>query len=239
MKIVHALIVLFFIINTAVFSIELTINTADTVPYSIPDDNGFYDILLKEVFRNIGIGLKINHLPSKRSLENADKGIADGEFGRIKGLSSEYKNLKLVNEPLVNFYFVAFSRNPDIKISDWDSLSDYNVAFINGWKIFENNIGSDTNIIQVNDEDSLFKMLINDRVDLILYSKLRGLSKMEKVILPDIYILDPPLSTRGMFLYLHSKYEYLIPDIETELRNIKGSGRYDEIMKEYLIFNRI
>ena len=228
-------LILFFSFGNA-STLEIFLNTADTAPYSNTGDTGFYDILLKEVFNDLGIDIKINHLLSKRSIQNADNGIDDGEFARIEGLSSEYKNLRLVAEPLVNFYFVAYSRDPDIIISDWESLSDYDIAFINGWMILQNNVPLNANITKVKDADSLFKMLLNDRVDLILYSRLRGLSKIKKDSLADVFILDPPLAIRGMYLYMHSDHEDLIPDIASGLRAIKESGRYMEIMEEYLVF---
>ncbi|RLD35681.1 MAG: hypothetical protein DRI73_02100 [Bacteroidetes bacterium] len=236
MKLFNIILLSLFISIGNLWSLELSLNTADTAPYSSMDDTGFYDILLKEVFDNLGIDIKINHLLSKRSIQNADNGIDDGEYARIEGMDNEYKNLRLVPESLVDFNFVAFSRNSDLAISDWSSLSDYNIAFINGWMIFHNNVPLTTNITKVKDADALFKMLLNDRVDLILYSRLRGLSKIKKDSLADIILLDHPLSTRGMYLYLHYRYEDIIPDIVSSLKGLKGSGRYEEIMKEYLVF---
>ncbi len=236
MKLFNIILLSLFLSIGNLWTLELSLNTADTAPYSSMDDNGFYDILLKEVFDDLGIDIKINHLLSKRSIKNADSGIDDGEYARIEGMDNEYMNLKLVPVSLVDFNFVAFSMNPDLVISDWSSLSDYNVAFINGWMIFQNNVPINTNITKVKDADALFKMLLNDRVDLILYSRLRGLSKIKKDGLSDIIILDSPLATRGMYLYMHYKYEDIIPDIVYSLKGLKGSGRYAEIMKKYLIF---
>ena len=69
----------------SISALELSLNSADTAPYSTADDTGFYDILLKEVFDALGVDIKINHLLSKRSIQNADNGIDDGEFARVEG----------------------------------------------------------------------------------------------------------------------------------------------------------
>ncbi len=236
MKLFITIILILFITIGNIHTLELSLNTADTSPYSTSDGNGFYDILLKEVFENLGIGIKINHLLSKRSIQNADNGIDDGEYARTEGRDAEYKNLKIVPEPLVDFYFVAYSKNSDIVISDWDSLNNYNIAFINGWVYLKNNVPDTVSVTLVSNEDSLFKMLLNDRVEIILYSKLRGLSKIDRDGLEDVFLLDQPLASRGMYLYLNKKYEYLIPEITTELMNFKESGRYLEILEEYLVF---
>lgn len=217
-------------------ALELSLSTADTAPYTNAEGSGFYDILLKEVFNEMGIDIQISHLLSMRSIQNADDGISNGEFARIEGMSSDYKNLRIVPEALVTFNFTVFSRDPGIIISSWEQLSEYNVAYIDGWKIFQNNVPATTNVTKVKDVDSLFKMLIYNRVDLILYSKLRGLSKIGKEGIKNFYISDPPLSSRGMYLYMHSKYEYIIPDIASGLRSVKESGRYLELMDKYLVF---
>ncbi|MCK5200529.1 MAG: transporter substrate-binding domain-containing protein [Spirochaetales bacterium] len=236
MKVYNIIVLILFLGSVNISALELSLNSADTAPYSTPDNTGFYDILLEEVFDDLGIDIKINHLLSKRSIQNADNGIDDGEYARTEGREAEYKNLRLVPEALVEFYFVAYSKDPDIVISDWESLADYNVAYINGWVYLKNNVPASTEVTLVSNEDSLFKMLLNDRVDLILYSRLRGLSKKKKDGLADIIILDPPLATRGMYLYMHYKYEDIIPDIVSSLKGFKDSGRYAEIMKEYLVF---
>jgi len=236
MKLFITIILILFISTGNIYALELSLNSADTSPYSTLEDNGFYDILLKEVFENLGIDIEINHLLSKRSIQNADNGIDDGEFARIEGADVEYKNLKIVPEPLVDFYFVAYSKNSKIVISNWDSLNNHSIAFINGWVYLQNNVPDSVSVTLVSNEDSLFKMLLKDRVEIILYSKLRGLSKIERDGLEDVFLLDQPLASRGMYLYLNKKYEYLVPDITTELVNIKENGRYMEIMEEYLVF---
>ena len=229
--------ILFLVISIGNLSaLELSLNTADTAPYSSPEGNGFYDLLLKEVFDDLGINLKINHLLSKRSVQNADSGIDDGEYARTEGITAEYKNLIIVPEALVNFYFVAYSRDPVINVSNWNSLTGFNVSYINGWAILKNNVPESVPVTLVSNEVSLFKMLLSDRVDLILYSKLRGLSKIERDNLENVFIIEPPLASRGMYLYLHKKHEGIIPEIAAGIRKIKASGRYDEILKRYLVF---
>ncbi len=236
MKVIGFIVIIFLICFGNSFSLELSLNSADTAPYSTTEGKGFYDVLLKEVFGSIGINIRINHLLSERSIQNANSGIDDGEFARIEGMSAEYNNLIPVPETLVNFYFTAFTKNPDILISSWKDLSGYNIAFINGWKIFENNVPENANIIRVKDAEALFRMLLTNRVDLILYSKGRGSSKIINENLTDIHIIDPPLSIRGMYLYINSKHRDIVSDITTALRALKENGRYMEIMNEYLRF---
>ncbi len=234
MKVTGLILIISVICFGNSFSLELSLNTADTAPYSTIENDGFYDILLKEVFNSLDIDIKINHLPSKRSIQNANNGVDDGEYARIEGISNEYNNLIIVPEPLVNFYFAVFTTDPDIIISDWQDLSGYNIAFINGWKIFENNVPDDSTATRVKDADSLFRMLLSKRVDIILYSRERGLKKIAGDNLNDIFILDPPIAVRGMYLYMNSRHEELISNIADSLKEVKESGRYSEILNKYL-----
>ena len=58
MKVVN-IIILILILNAGnISALELSLNSADTAPYSTSDDKGFYDVLLKEVFNNIKLDYK-------------------------------------------------------------------------------------------------------------------------------------------------------------------------------------
>ena len=104
MKVYIIIVLILFLGSANISALELSLNSADTVPYSTPDNIGFYDILIREVFDDLGIDIKINHLLSKRSIQNDDNGIDDGEYARTEGREVEYENLRLVPEALVDFY---------------------------------------------------------------------------------------------------------------------------------------
>lgn len=215
---------------------SLSLNTADTEPYSTEESTGFYDVLLNEVLKNLDIELTINHYPSERSILWADQGHDDGEFARISGLSSMYPNLKIVEEPLVSFYFVALKKaDNSINPTSWDDLASLRVGYLNGWKIFADNVGLGTNISQFQNVESLFNILLANRVDVILYSKQRAEAYIRDNKIEGIEIIETPLATRTMHLYLHRKHAALIPSINNEIEKLKKSGRYDKLLKLYLI----
>lgn len=211
-----------------------TLNTADSPPYSTPYQGGIYDKLIFKVFDNLGLSVKINRLPSARSLENVEVGIDDGEYARIKGLSAEYENIQIVDEKLIDFAFTAFSKDPVIRIDGWNSLKPYNVAFIKGWKIYETNVKDSRSVLVVSSEEELFNTLVNDRVDIILYERLRGLHFIKKNNIEGVAVLDQPLSTRGMYLYMNRAHGKLVPKIEQALKTMKGNGEYKAILDTFL-----
>lgn len=211
-----------------------TINTADQPPYSTKDHTGIYDLLVAEIFEKLGVKIKINHLSSARSLENVEVGLDDAEFARIRGLSRTYPNIRIVDEKLIDFAFTAFARNPSIVLSDWNSLKPYHVAFIKGWKIYEMNVQECKSRNIVSSEQELFNMLLNNRVDMILYERLRGIDYMKNNNIDGIHALQSPLAVRGMYLYVNKRNEYMIPKIEKTLKDLKKDGEYQDIIHPFL-----
>lgn len=208
----------------------LTLNSADTEPYSNPQDTGFYDRLVSEMFATLQIPVRINHLPSARSLNNANDGIDDGEYGRIKGLEKDYPNLVMVEEKLIDFNFTIFSADPEFSPEKgWDSFRTLNIAYINGWKFLDRHVRDYKSLIRVADHRELFALLAAGRVDVVIYEKWRGLHHLDQEGLRGIYAVSPPLASKGMYLYLHRRHRQLIPSLEAALRKLKKTGRYREI----------
>jgi polar amino acid transport system substrate-binding protein len=152
----------------------IVLNTANDCPNATQSFDGIADRIVKEAFDRLKIKIKRIRLPSERAISNANQGIDDGNYSRIRGLEKTYLNLLMVPVAITNFEFVAFSQNKTISVKSWDSLQAYNVAIIRGWKILETNISKYKSRILVKDEQQLFKMLDNGRVDIIVYDKAQG-----------------------------------------------------------------
>lgn len=239
----YKVIFLFIIISLFCFQISVcakdqtkmffTFNTADKEPYSTQDNYGIYDRIILNVCQLSGIDFKINHLPSARSIENVDIGLDDGEYARIKGLSENYPNIRIVDEKLIDFAFTAFAKDEEMIVDGWRSLKSYNVAFIKGWKIYEMNV-TDAQSIQVSSsEEELFRLLQHGRVDVILYERQRGLDYIHRKNLQGIFPIERPLSVRGMYLYVNKRHESLIPKLEEALRILKRTGIHEDIINSF------
>jgi polar amino acid transport system substrate-binding protein len=212
----------------------LILTTSMTSPLSKDDQTGFYDQIIIEAFRRIDQPVQIRHLPTERSITNANLGISDGEFPRISGLDSLYLNLIIVPEKIVDFEFVAFTWRPDIQIKDWTSCKPYNVAIVRGWKILEANLSDVKSLEKVKNQEILFTLLENHRTDIVVYSRFEGHEMINKLGLQSVRALEPPLATREMYLYLNKKHLPLIPAITKQLRSMKHDGTYDRILQKTL-----
>jgi len=231
----NLLYVALFLLPFTVFAQNtITLNTTGKPPLNTPELTGFMDIVAKEAFKDIGYTLHTVKLPAERGLKNANSGIEDGEMSRIKGLTKIYKNLIQVPEKIMDWNFTAFSPKPKDLSNGWSSLSNYSIAFINGWKILENNVPNKNEITKVKNEKQLFLMLQKNRADLILYERWGGLLYTKQNNLNNIKIQSPPLATKEMFIYLHKKHKNIVPKLAEALKQMKASGRYKAIYNKIL-----
>lgn len=212
----------------------LALTTSMTSPLSTDDQTGFYDQVLIEAFRRIDQTIQIAHLPTERSITNANLGITDGEFPRISGLDILYTNLIRVPEKIVDFEFVAFTWRSDIQLKDWSSCKPYNIAIVRGWKILEANLADVKSLVKVKNQKILFSLLAEHRIDIVVYSRFEGYEMIKKLEIQSARVIEPPLAKREMFLYLNKKHKQLIPAITEQLKSMKDDGTYDRIFEKTL-----
>ena len=213
----------------------LVLNTTFTFPLSNDAQSGFVDVVVGEALGRIGFGLESVRLPAERALINANAGIDDGDLLRIAGLQETYPNLIQVPEKIIDMEFVVFTRHAEFPVVGWSSLKPYSVAIITGWKILERNITEAAALIKVKNVNQLFTMLLNDRVDMIVYSRWVGLGYIKQHQVRGVRILEPPLARRGMYVYLHKKHQRLVPELAVALHAMKADGSYQRAFQRILM----
>ncbi len=233
----HAFIIALLLVSVSSFAENKTIvlATAGAKPPLHTDNNtGFTDIVLKTAFDRIGYKLDIRVLPAERSLIASNRGIIDGEVQRIEGMTKIYPNLIRVPESIVDWKFVVFSKQEINTKKGWDSLKPYVTSYITGWKIFEINVPKDVAISKVRNSDGLFKLLNNDRTDLVLYELLQGLKHIKENSYKEIKAFFPPMASKKMYPYLHKKHVLLVPKLTKALKDMKEDGTYDQIYQRVI-----
>jgi polar amino acid transport system substrate-binding protein len=207
----------------------LVLSTGVGPPFTTPKHDGFLDQVIGEAFRRAGASVRITvHESSERALINANAGDDDGVVPRIKGLDSQYPNLIRVPEVVFDNDFVAYSLHHRFATSDWKSLAPYHVAYLIGWKIFENNLADHPQTSAVKDAGQLFNLLRMERTDVILYERWQGLWQARDLGLP-VAMLEPPLARQEMFCYVNRKHARLVPAIAAALVAMKRDGSYRRI----------
>lgn len=212
--------------------ITLVLNDPTDAPYTTKDRNGFFDVIVGEAFRRAGLRLALVKLPAERGLMNANSGIEDGDLSRIAGMEKKYPDLVRIPEKLISMDFVAFSRQPKPAEASWTILAQFKVGFIKGWKIFENNLLPATQITTVDNPEQLLRLLEKNRIEIALYDRWMGTAMAKQMQIHNVRVVEPPLASREMFIYLHKRHTDKVPAIAAALRAIKTEGLYTRVCRE-------
>lgn len=213
----------------------LVLSTGVVEPYTTRSRQGFLDRLVATAFKDLGYDVRIEVYEgaSERGLRNANEGIDDGQVLRVAGLEKRYPNLIRVPEPVMLNDFVLMSKRQVFKVSGWQSLRPYTVGYLLGWKVFEANIPKGVSTTSVRQAPQLFDLLAKDRVDVALYERWQAVAHAASSG-HAVQIMDPPLETKPMYMYLHSKHAALVPKVSAALVQLKRNGQYQLLYDEML-----
>lgn len=214
--------------NGKIFKINAPVNP----PAKTKNNDGFEDLLAIELYTRLGFKPVITSVPAQRGLLNLNQGIDDGILTRVAGLEKNYPNIVQMNEHANERDYIAFARRKDIKINNWDDFEPYNVAMINGWKIFEKNIKKYKSLVKVRGPEQLFNLLASERVDVVVYARTAGDWMLKKMNLKDIHAIEPPLAKKKKYFYLHKRHAHLVPKADAIMRQIKEDGTYDALKRK-------
>ncbi|MDJ0932176.1 transporter substrate-binding domain-containing protein [Breoghania sp.] len=156
---------------------------------------------------------------------------------RIAQYSEIYPDLLPIREPAIVFEFVAFTRDGDIRIHDWEELGDYSVGHLTGSVILTRNAqqyaGSVTVVKNVN---QLFRLLDLElgRIDVVLIERWTGLYMLKTLGCKGIHMQQPALERQPLYFSVNRQHATLVPRIEAALREMKSDGTYDRTMVRIL-----
>jgi polar amino acid transport system substrate-binding protein len=198
-------------------------------PMTNADADGIGDLLLQEIFRRIdGYQVRVENYTVARNLNVVNEGLADGLGGRTAGLEKDYPNILQVPESILDFEFTGFSKHADIRLTGWDDLQPYNVAYPGSWLFYQKQVRA-RSIIKARTYEQLFDLLQQDRVDIVLFEKLMGLYQLKQRAIPEIALIELPTDPVKLYMYFHKKHAALVPRVAAALRAMKSDGSYREI----------
>jgi len=190
-------------------------------------------IVLKQAYRKLGIEVEYNPLPGERALQTANSGKVDGEVFRIINIQKKYPNLIPIPTPINILEAVAFSKQPDLIVSGWHSLSKLSIGIQVGIKFAERGTRGMSPVL-VDTNEQLFKMLNADRIDVAAVALTNGLKTLSKLNLTSIYAVSPPIQVFPLYHYLHKKHAALVPRLNTVLAEMAVSGDIKKIRDTFL-----
>jgi len=208
-------------------------STSVGAPLYFEDGSGFFNLLVAEIFRRLNTSYELIHLPAQRAIVFANNSTVDGTGPRAAAIEDKPHSLIRIQEKIFDFEYMAYTRDPTIKIEDWSSLKPYTVGIINGWKIVEHNVEDAKSVIKVNNFGQLLRLLEKGRVDVAILDRVMGGWKSRQLGL-GLMAIEPPLIKKPNFIYVHKKHKNLVRDISRVVVEIKEDGTYEAIYTKAL-----
>ncbi|WP_419784072.1 substrate-binding periplasmic protein [Maridesulfovibrio sp.] len=192
--------------------------------------------VLKYAYSQMGIEIATRYYPIERALHSANAGLVDGEIVKIGGLEKQFPNLIQIPVPIFHTELVAISKNPDIKISGWESLAPYRLGLVRGVRIIQKGLkkGGCKNFVTSIDPDHIVKMLEADRIDIGIISRLGAMKALKHSQSNTIKILEPTIEVTPMYHYLNKEHADIVPKLISTLSQMNKSGQIAKINQHFI-----
>ena len=203
---------------------QLAINTGFKPPVS-----DIYRLIMEDAFARADLSVDFREVAAERSIALANDGVDDGDCCRIWEVDSLYPNLVRVPVPVIQVDFVAFVKNADLRLSgseDWAALAPFEVGVVSGWKILETGLEKTPPryVYSLSSPQSLFAMLARERIQVATIGRLVGYQTLLDMKLSGVRVVEPPLVSRPLYLFLHKKHAELVPRLTETLETMRGEG---------------
>jgi polar amino acid transport system substrate-binding protein len=209
--------------------------SAETLTFSMRADSEagkLGGLILTEAYRRIGYDIELRGYPGARAIAEANRGATDGEVVRLKRVLNNFPNLRVVPELLLEAETSVASKDPNIKVTGWDTVHKYSATTVRGYKSIERRMKDQSQNL-TNTVQSALLMLQYDRVKILVLNKFDLVKGLRDHNYPEIKIIEPPISKVSLFHMVHKSREELIPRISQILKEMKADGSYDQIVARY------
>lgn len=209
---------------------------------SSTDPNGkLAEQLVTEAFALVGYEVEYDYFPWKRSYAFALSGEYDGTFPWYPS-DERQETFLMTNEPLIEEQEVFFHRSDlDFEWQEFGDLKPYRIGGTIGYSHV--NLLREAGIeVRTAATDRLnLRMLQAGRIDLFPISYLVGNNLIHKLFSPEeaasITSHPKPLTNGKMYMLMSRHTEdgtTLSRQFDEGLRQLKASGRYDQLMDQYM-----
>ncbi|WP_455756269.1 substrate-binding periplasmic protein [Sulfurimonas sp.] len=208
----------------------LTVNSGFPIPETF-----LVESIVTEGFKRAGIPMKYQTLPAERSLINVNMHIDDVEAGRINGVEKFYPNMIRVPVQIHSIDIVLLSRE-NLHIKEISDLKKYNVGLNRGVKIAES-IAKKANaktIVSATSYDMLIKMLKNNRIDVIITSKIALLTMLSEIKEKGFFMTSKPLVTLPLYTHVNNNHKDIVLKLENAYKSMELDGTIQKLQNEFL-----
>ncbi|WP_324254916.1 substrate-binding periplasmic protein [Fluctibacter halophilus] len=190
-------------------------------------------IVLSHIYRKLGIEVTITPLPGQRAQRQAATGKDDGDIMRIYAYGKDNPNVIRIPTPYFQLETMAFTKaDSGIQINSKADLLNYAVAKVRGVKHTDNLTASLNNVTDVNNTQTLIRLVNEGLVDVALTNTIDGLLAIHHLNLDTVVVPGPqPLATFDLYHYLHQDHRDLVEKVDAVIREMKASGELERVIQ--------
>ncbi|WP_019615392.1 substrate-binding periplasmic protein [Psychromonas ossibalaenae] len=199
------------------------------------------EVIVKEAFIRQGIEVEYKYFPWKRSLERVRNGLIIGSFPWWSDEKRE-QDFIINNEPLLVAKEVFFHlKSTDFKWEKMDDLKKYKIGGTLSFEHIERFKKQGIALDIAVKEDLSFKKLLAGRIDALPADFIVGYATINRLFSPakvSLFTNHPKVSKQaGMYMLLSREFanaQKTAEKLDLGLKELKKSGRYDEIIMEFM-----
>ena len=215
--------------QTAAETVKPFIMTVDGEPTTY--GSRWVTLIFTEVFKRLGVPLRLENYTLARRAALVEEGSADGETSRVYAYGNHHPHLVRVEESLVDLSFALYSANPAVRLERLEDLraSSYLVEYRRGILLCETTLKQAVPAERISDvptQQQGLKKLLAGRTD--LYCDLEAYVRQE-LQSPEFKgtSIRKAISVGNAvptYPYLHKKHAALAPRMAAVIRQMKAEG---------------
>ncbi|MGY3803130.1 substrate-binding periplasmic protein [Pigmentibacter ruber] len=190
--------------------------------------------ILNIIYNKANIPFHINVLPGWRSIFETFKGNLDGEVCRYTKFADDHAQLiKIV--PSIYFISPTIFSTKELNFREItkDSFKNYRVGIIKGLPGFEDYLSKVKTLESVNSIEQLIQMLLLDRIDLFITSRINANIVMKKMgnTTKIKYSYSPENFQTPLYHFLSNKFQSQVSILQKILSDMEQSGELKALQR--------
>lgn len=187
--------------------------------------------IMRQIYQRLGYEMTVVNYPAKRSLLEVNNGSANGELARANIIEADNPNLIRIPYAIGIVKAVVAQKRTDSPIQKLADLKGYRIGILRGFVVAEKMTENVTREVY-SDLPALFKGLIYDRVDAILFLKIDLEYYIRKHKLENsLEISNTPFLEIPIYHYLHKNSANIAKALQAEIKKMHTSGELQDLIK--------
>jgi len=186
--------------------------------------------VLSRALQRLGLSVRFEALPLRRSLRMTEQGQLDGETLRIRSIVEGHPNLLLVPVAIATVKVVGWVRQRPGP-GDWSALPQLRVGYPRGIVLIENLLTGVPRKVEATTHVDLLRMLRSDTIDIALLTLAAGEPEPDAEQMAGLATLATPLSNTALHPLLHERHRELLPRLTATLQQMEDSGESERLRR--------